>query len=69
MASGVMSNGTRYKASLGTEFRNEDWYAGVAWTRSWFEEDLYFLDPELQGDPANLSRSLGMLSIGAGKRL
>ena len=69
MESGVMSNGTRYKASLGTEFRNEDWYVGAAWTRSWFEEDLYFLDPELQGDPANLSRSLGMLSIGAGKRL
>jgi hypothetical protein len=69
MASGVMSNGTRYKASFGTEFRNEDWYAGVSWTRSWFEEDLYFLDPELQGDPVNLSRSLGMLSIGAGKRL
>ena len=69
MESGVMSNGTRYKASLGTEFRNEDWYVGAAWTRSWFEEDLYFLDPELQGDPANLSRSMGMLSIGAGKRL
>ena len=67
--SGVMSNGTRYKASLGIEFRNEDWYVGSAWTRSWFEEDLYFLDPEIQGSPANLSRSMGMLSIGAGKRL
>ena len=69
LESGVISNGTRYKASLGTEFRNESWYAGVSWTRSWFEEDLYFIDPELQGAPANISRSLGMLSIGAGKRL
>jgi hypothetical protein len=67
--SGVLSDPARNKVSLGAEFRNEDWYAGFAWTRSWFEEDLYFIDPALQGEPANISRSLGMLSIGAGYRL
>ena len=67
--SGVMSNASRNKVSLGAEYRNEGWYAGFAWTRSWFEEDLYFIDPVLQGEPANVSRSLGMLSIGAGIRL
>lgn len=67
--SGVLSDPSRNKVSLGTEYRNEGWYAGISWTRSWFEEDLYFIDPALQGEPANISRSLGMFSIGAGIRL
>ncbi len=68
-ASGVLSNPSQFKASLGGEYRNERWYAGFAWNRTWYSEDLYLLNPLIQGSPAHLDRTLGMLSIGGGFRI
>ena len=67
--SGVISDPSKYKASLGGEFRNEQWYAGFSWSRTWYNEDLYLIDPDLQLSPINIERTLGMISIGAGYRI
>ncbi|PCJ81027.1 MAG: hypothetical protein COA49_06915 [Bacteroidetes bacterium] len=67
--SGVLSDPSQFNASLGGEYRNERWYAGFAWNRTWYSEDLYLIDPLLQGSPLQVDRSLGMLSIGAGFRI
>lgn len=67
--SGVISEPSKYRASLGSEYRNQQWYAGFSWTKSWYSEDLYLIDPALQITPIDLGRTLGMISIGAGYRL
>ncbi|MEZ7837236.1 MAG: hypothetical protein QMB09_04990 [Flavobacteriales bacterium] len=67
--SGVISDPSKYKASFGGEFRSEQWYAGFSWTRTWYSEDLYLMDPAVQLSPIDIERTLGMISIGAGYRL
>ncbi len=64
----VQGDARRYSTSLGCEYRMDAKYLGVAWTRSWFERDLYIADPQLQGAPINLANSKGMLVIGGGVR-
>lgn len=65
---GVQADASRYSASLGCEYRMDAKYLGIAWTRSWYERDLYIADPELQGEPINLAISKGMLVVGGGVR-
>ena len=65
---GVQGDASRYSASLGCEYRMDAKYLGIAWTRSWFERDLYITDPELQGEPINLATAKGMLVVGCGVR-
>jgi hypothetical protein len=67
--SGVISDSSKYKASLGGEFRSEQWYAGFSWSRTWYNEDLYLMDPDFQLSPIEIERTLGMISIGAGYRI
>ena len=67
--SGVVSDPSKYKASFGGEFRSEQWYAGFSWTRSWYNEDLYLMDPAVQLSPILIERTQGMISIGAGYRM
>jgi hypothetical protein len=67
--SGVIADPSKYKASLGGEFRNEQWYAGFSWSRTWYNEDLYIIDPAVQLSPIDIERTLGMISIGAGYRI
>ncbi|MAO46995.1 MAG: hypothetical protein CL823_07585 [Crocinitomicaceae bacterium] len=65
---GVEANPARTRFSLGAEYRLEEKYLGIAWTGSWYDEDLYVTDPSLQGTPINLSVSQTMLVIGGGIR-
>ena len=67
--SGVISNPSKYRVSLGHEYRNEKWYVGMSWTKTWYNEDLYIIDPALQLSPIEIGRSLGMISIGGGFRI
>ena len=65
---GVQADASRVSSSLGCEYRMDAKYLGIAWTRSWYERDLYIADPELQGAPINLAISKGMLVVGGGVR-
>jgi hypothetical protein len=66
--SGVLPDPSVIKFSLGGEYRIAKYYAGFAWSGTWYEEDLYVINPDIQGTPIHLDRSKTMVVIGGGMR-
>ena len=66
--SGVQATGITSRMSLGSEYRIDNKYIGLAWQKSWSSNDLYVQDPTYQGNPIDQSWSTSFLVIGGGVR-
>jgi hypothetical protein len=64
----VLSDPSQFKFSLGGEYRVNEYYVGFAWSGTWYEEDMYVINPDIQGSPIHLERSKTMIVIGGGMR-
>ena len=66
--SGVEAMGNSNKLSLGSEYRIDNKYIGIAWQKLWSSNDLYVQDPTYQGNPIDQNWSTSCLVIGGGFR-